>query len=148
MAADLSQENLRHSLLTFPEFHAAADTLFIAEGLLMYLRAEMVDGIFRIVRHHAGARSRFAFTFLEPQAGGRVNFRNVSRWVDLWLRLRGETFLWGIRCEELPRYLETRGFRPRDLATADTFRHRYLQTDDLRDSALAEGECLCVAEYN
>jgi methyltransferase (TIGR00027 family) len=146
LPVDFNQKKISESLLQNQEYRPEADTLFIAEGVLMYLKLDEIDGIFRFLREQGGRKCRFAFTFMEPQANGKINFRNSSRAVDLWLRLRGETFEWGIKRENLPAYLESKGFLLKELATPETFRQRYLATGNFVNIPLAEGEYVCVAE--
>ncbi len=148
---DLGRRTLEETLLAVPGFRPGADTLLIAEGLTMYLQDEAVDGLFAFLRRHAGPGSRFAFTFMEPQANGKVDFPGSSPFVRPWLRLVGEPFTWGIRRQDLPGFLAERGFALEELATPDLFRERYLSHPEapaglVRPSRrLAEGEYVCVA---
>lgn len=146
LPVDLTRQQLAAALRGFAAYRAGAPTLFIAEGLLMYLAPAEVDRLFRTVRECGGARSRFAFTFMEPQANGRVNFRMRSRAVDAWLSWRSEVFKWGVGRDALPAYLRGRGFNAREIATDETFRRRYLEPDGLAHLPLATGEYVCVAD--
>lgn len=145
---DLTRQQLAATLRNFAAYRDGARTLFIAEGLLMYLSHAEVDNLFQTIRECSGARSRVAFTFMEPQANGRVNFRTRSRVVDAWLGWRGELFKWGIERGALPGYLSARGFRLREIATDETFRRRYLEPTALAHLPLAEGEYVCVADLD
>jgi methyltransferase (TIGR00027 family) len=144
---DLTRQQLAsRTLLNFDGYRSDARTLFIAEGLLMYLSPSEVDHLFQTIRECGGAGSRVAFTFMEPQANGRVNFRTRSRAVDAWLSWRGEVFKWGIERAALPLYLRERGFNLREIATDETFRQRYLEPNGLAHLPLAAGEFICVAD--
>jgi methyltransferase (TIGR00027 family) len=143
---DLTRQQLSATLHAFPNYRTDARTLFIAEGLLMYLSHAEVDHFFQTMRACSGAQSRVAFTFMEPQADGRVNFRTRSRAVDAWLSWRGEVFKWGIKRDALPGYLAERGFSLREIATDETFRRRYLSPAALAHLPLAMGEYACVAD--
>lgn len=145
LAVDFARQSLEESLLSSKEYNREADTLFIAEGVLIYLKTSDVDTIFRFIREYGGRRSRFAFTFMEPQANGEVNFRSSSRAVDLWLWLRDETFKWGIRRENLASFLEARDFSLQELVTSEAFQ-RYLVAKGLERIPLEVGEYCCVAE--
>jgi len=92
IAADLAREELGALLASHPGFRADASTLFVAEGLLMYMPLEAVRGLFAQMAA-AAPRSRVAFTWLDPLPDGRPGFRRRSRLVDAWLRWRGEPFL-------------------------------------------------------
>lgn len=145
---DLTRHQLAATLRSFAGYRADARTLFIAEGLLMYLTPAEVSNLFQTIRECSGASSRFAFTFMEPQAAGRVNFRTRSRAVDAWLSWRGEVFKWGIERGALPGYLRERGFTMREIATDETFRRRYLEPNALAHLPLATGEYVCVADLD
>lgn len=145
VAADLARDGWADRLRASPQFSPKADTVFVAEGLLMYLRPEHVDAVFRFIPEQSGPNSRFAFTFMEPLADGTIAFQDSSRLVALWLRLRGEPFLWGVRRDQLASFLGSRGFSLRELATPDTLRTRYLVGGTPANTPLARGECICVA---
>lgn len=145
---DLTQRGLADALLNFDGYRTGVPTLFIAEGLLMYLSPGEVDELFQTIRDCSGASGRFAFTFMEPQPGGRVNFPTHSRAVDAWLGWRHEVFKWGIARGELPSYLAARAFAVREVATGATFRRRYLEPESLAHLPLVAGEYVCVADID
>jgi len=148
LPVDLTRQQLAATLQNFAGYRAHAPTLFIAEGLLMYLSPTEVSNLFQTIRESSGARSRVAFTFMEPQANGQVNFRTRSRAVDAWLSWRGEIFKWGIERDALPLYLRARGFSVREIATEETLRRRYLEPKALAHLPLAAGEYVCIADLD
>lgn len=148
ISLDLAEGNLEESLLCCPEYRAEDDTLFVAEGLLMYLAPAEIDLLLQFIRSHSGRKSRFAFTFMEIQKGGRIGFRDSSRAVDAWLSLRKESFRWGIARTLINDFLAARSFATRDIISSETLRNKYLTTKRLRGVKLADGECICVAEFN
>ena len=123
---DLAAGNMKDALASQPAFRPERDTFFVAEGLLMYLKSETVTGIFRDIRECSGNGSQFAFTFLEPQPDGRVNFARSSQFIDRWLRLRGETFQWGLKQDEAAAYLHAQGYILREIVTPEQLRQRFL----------------------
>lgn len=143
--ADLSQQTLGSCLAACPEFDPEQSTLFVAEGLLMYLAPYEVESLFGGIRQCGGPGSRFAFTFLERQPDGRPGFRAASRGVGLWLHLQREPFRWGIDPRELTDFLVASGFRLCELAGTEALRRRYL-AGACRARTLPEGEGICVAE--
>jgi methyltransferase (TIGR00027 family) len=148
ISLDLAHGNLEGSLLSSSDYQSDTDTLFVAEGLLMYLAPAEIDLLLEFIRSHSGLKSRLAFTFMETQSGGRIGFRESSRAVDAWLRLRGESFKWGSSRARIGDYLADRGFAVRDIITSETLRNKYLTTERMRHLSLADGECICVAELN
>ncbi|PYS48941.1 MAG: hypothetical protein DMF68_11625 [Acidobacteria bacterium] len=88
VALDIAHRNLEESLLAQTSYSPRAQTLFIAEGVLMYLSLAEVNLIFQFIREHSGRfESRFAFTFVEMQEDGRIGFRKSSP-VKLLVRRR------------------------------------------------------------
>lgn len=145
VALDLTQRDLRESLLACPAYDPAAPTLFIAEGLLMYLTEAEVMEIFDVVRACAGPGSATLFTFMDEQRPGNFQFRNATRLVDLWLRLKQEKFVWGIGPDQLGAFLEERGHRLKSWVGEKEFRERLL-TPENRHAPLAIGEHVALAE--
>lgn len=119
LGADLAQQPFGAVLAACPAFHAELPTLFVAEGLLMYVPLPAVAALFAQMAA-AAPHSQVAFTWFEPQADGRPNFRDRSRLVDLWLALRGEPFLSGMARADLPGFLQGAGYAiERVLESAD-----------------------------
>jgi methyltransferase (TIGR00027 family) len=147
--ANLSFVSLELTVAGWPEamratiFEPSLRTLFVAEGLLMYLSAAEVDRLFSFVAGNAGAR--FLFTFMERSPDGRIAFRNSTFLVDLWLRLRGEPFKWGAARSGLDEFLDARGLPLSAFTDAAELRQRYL-TPALAHLKSAEGESIGVAD--
>jgi len=74
-------------------------TLFIAEGVLMYLGEEEVGRVLRSLR------GRVIFTAMESLDG----FRGSSPLVRGWLRRKGEPFRWAIARERISPFLTQHG---------------------------------------
>jgi len=146
IAVDLARDSLERALRNSTGYDRVAPTVFVAEGLLMYLMREKVREVFQSIRTHAGSGSFLAFTFLELQTDGRIGFRRSGIVVDRWLKMGGEPFQWGISRDDLPGFLKANGFKSHQLVTHETLRARYLLPIGLVRARLAEGECICVAE--
>jgi methyltransferase (TIGR00027 family) len=120
---DLAKRKLADVLKTKNSWDPKAETVIIAEGLLMYLSPEAVRDLFIQCAAIAGSGSRTAFTYIGT---GDDNRPDVGRWSGLirWiLKASGEPWLWSIRPEELDRFLENTGWvNARDLG-APSNRH-------------------------
>jgi methyltransferase (TIGR00027 family) len=139
--ADLNTTALDNEALINGSFDPAQRTFWIAEGLLMYLPADLVASLMRRLGNKSAPGSQFAFTFMEKLADGRIHFNPQSKLVDWWLRRRGEPFLWGTTRSELVDFV-----RPWRVT-------RFFDHDDLRkitsgvaDQYIAKGEVICLAE--
>ena len=141
VAVDLNVTALDKEALIKSSFDPTQRTCWIAEGLLMYLPADIVSSLMRTLKSLSAPGSHFAFTFMEKQSDGRIRFDSQSKLVDSWLRRRGEPFLWGSTRGELVDLV-----RPWRVI-------RFFDHDDLRemesgltDESIARGEVICLAE--
>ena len=146
LPVDFTQQTLEQCLAACPGYQPDSRTVFLCEGVLMYLEEREVEAIFAFIRRQASPLNRFIFTFMEPDKSGKTNFRNSTWLVRLWLSWRKEPFKWGLPRMKMREFLDARGFLMRELATPDKFRELYLEQHDLRRATLAEGENVCVAD--
>ena len=110
IAEDLSQRKLIDVLESNESWDQTKRTVIVAEGLLMYLSAEVVRDLFCQCAVITGDGSQIAFTYIPTGTDGRPD---AGRWTGLmlWLqKLSGEPWLWSIRPEELGLFLEQTGW--------------------------------------
>jgi methyltransferase (TIGR00027 family) len=146
LPVDFTRFSLEESINACADYRAEKATLFIAEGVLMYLEAREVDGIFDFVRRQRGKQKRFVFTFMESSGRGKAQFRRSTLLVRLWLALKGEPFRWGMPVEEADSFLSRRGFVLKEMAGSETLRELYLRGPLVESALLAEGESVCVSD--
>ena len=146
LPVDFTKQSFEEALNACEDYRAGRATVFLAEGVLMYLSASEVERLFDAVRRPPTGRKRFVFTFMERDEKGRACFRRTTWLAHLWLRSRGEPFKWGLRRKELKDFLLNRGFELKELGTPETFRETYLRELGLAGAVLAEGENVCVAD--
>ncbi|MCP9496451.1 MAG: SAM-dependent methyltransferase [Pyrinomonadaceae bacterium MAG19_C2-C3] len=144
--ANLAAETIDEVLGNNPNFHRNARTLYLAEGLLMYLTAAQVADVFAGLKRCGAKGDLFLWTFMQPLEDNRIAFRNSNRYVDGWLQKHREPFKWSIEQRQVADFLHAHGFNLRRLATPDTLRQTYLAPRNLAHLLLAEGENLCLAE--
>jgi len=141
IAVDLNATALDGEALVKSGFDPAQRTFWIAEGLLMYLPANVVSSLVKTLKSLSALGSQFAFTFMEKESDGRIRFHSQSKPVDWWLHGRGEPFLWGTTRGELVDLVcpwrVIRFFDHRDLRELGP---------DLSDESIAKGEVICLAE--
>jgi methyltransferase (TIGR00027 family) len=141
VAMDLSAATFENEALIKSGFNPTRRSVWIAEGLLMYLTLDVVSSLMRTLKSLSAPGSRLVFTFMEKQSDGRIRFDSQSKLVDWWLRRHGEPFLWGATRSELVDLV-----RPWHVA-------RLFDHDDLRNlgsglanERIAKGEVICLAE--
>jgi len=144
--ADFTRQTLDGALANVPAYRRGANSVFVIEGVLMYLTQAEVSALFRLFGAHGGNGSRVVFTVMEPMAGGRIDFHNATHLVTRLLRLWREPFTCGIATAELPAFLQQSGFAPNIVANADTLRDRYLADFAGNPPVTARGELVCIAD--
>ncbi len=143
---DLTQTAIDKELLPTWFQLANAPTVFVVEGLLMYLNVAEIDYLLESIRQRSSRGSLLICTLMEPEPTGRLAFHNGSRVIDLWLHLRGESFRWGINRNQVAYFFSQRGFSLRSLVTDDDLRQLYLSDTDLKLRKLPYGEHICILE--
>lgn len=152
----LKMEAVRElGLLHEPEFVAAdlgrglpeavlADgpTVYIAEGLLMYLDPAQVGGLLTALGG-AAPGSVLILTFLNPRPDGKLGFPRSGRIVSAWLRSRGEPFRWGASFAEVREMLSRAGFEGARLVELGALREAKGVSPE---AFAAAGERVCVAK--
>ncbi|MBX3225458.1 MAG: class I SAM-dependent methyltransferase [Labilithrix sp.] len=113
---DLTRDSLRAALLASPGFDPGRDTVFVAEGLLMYLERPSVEAILADMTELEG-RVRLVASVVTPDRRGRVRLHTQRAVVDLCMRLLGERFRWGESPERLEETLAAYGL---DLETVSS----------------------------
>jgi methyltransferase (TIGR00027 family) len=144
--ADFTRQTLDEVLANVPVYRRGANSVFVIEGVLMYLTQTEVSALFRLFGAHCGNGSRVAFTVMEPMAGGRIDFHNATPLVKRLLRVWREPFTCGIAAAELPAFLHRFGFVADVVANADTLRSRYLADIGGDPPVTARGELVCIAD--
>lgn len=110
IAEDLGKQKLVDVLDNTERWDPHANSVIIAEGLVMYLDPEAVHNLFCQCAEVAGAGSRIAFSYIPTGADGRPD---AGPWTGLmiWLqKAAGEPWLWSVRPDELGPFLSQTGW--------------------------------------
>jgi len=141
---DLTDGDLAAALAETPSFDPSADTVFVAEGLLMYLSRDRVEAVLEAIGRGPGART-IILSIVTPDREGKVRIHTQRKVVDWIMRWLDEPFIWGETAVELGRTLERHGFTVEAVTS----------TMDLRDELIpaharrlprAPGEIVVVAK--
>lgn len=109
--ADFTQQTINNILEQLPDYDKASATLFIAEGLLMYLNETEVKELLTAIYVNSCPGSSIIGSLLQPTADGRLVMPGTNRLVDLRLELMGEPYRWGLSPEDMPAFFEEHGFK-------------------------------------
>ena len=143
---DLTVDSPTAHLRATPGFTPDHPTVFVAEGLLMYLAPERVDALLRELAALAAPESRLVLTFMETRPGRPLAFHNARALVSVWLRVRREPFRWGLARAESATWFEVRGWRLAYLSSPASLRASLLAPLGLENAPLALGESIALLE--
>ena len=144
---DLAEQTLDKLLLESPHFEPESPTLFLAEGLLMYLPVEQIDSILAFVSSHHPA-NRIAFTYMENQPpAGKPGFEGFRWFTNAWLRWKNEPFTWGLSRNEVESFVRQRDLQLLEHLNATYLRERFLsENETLRNLKPISGESIAFCQ--
>ena len=128
-------------------FRTGGKTLFLMEGILMYLTAQAVDQTLDFIRRNSAPGSRLVFDYIFASVlrrenrfyGERAIFETVSR--------QGEGWTFGLEEGEAAGFLARRGFTLLAHYTPEELQKKYLTLEDGTPVARVNGtHCIAVAE--
>lgn len=139
---DLTKQSV-FEVLRGSSFSSDEPTLFIAEGITMYLDEVEIKRFFKQIRSCThNENSHLLFTYMNKQPSGSIQFESATKLVDCWLWLKKEVFRWGIATSELAGFLSAIGYRLVRMCDADYLAKQYLPDKNI---TLARGENICLA---
>jgi methyltransferase (TIGR00027 family) len=110
ISEDLSKRKLVDVLKSHKSWDQEAQTVIIAEALLMYLPPQAVYELFRQCDSISGNGSRIAFTYIGKRPDGRPDAGRCTGFLLWTLKVYGESWLWIIQPEHIGRVLEENGW--------------------------------------
>lgn len=142
---DLAKESVADALAKESAFDPMLDTVFVAEGLLMYLEEEAVNRVLGEMAAGRGART-VILSIVTPDADGRVRLHSQRRVVDWIMRFIDEPFLWGEAPSELKGTLARHGFDLASITSTMELRDELLPESARRRLPRPSGEIVVVAK--
>ena len=127
---------------TWPDL--PTDSIVVLEGLLMYFT---VDQVRQIITWASGdsAKNQIVATYMEQLDDQPAGFRPRSRFIDWWLALRDEPFLWSLKNNQLDTFLEPLGYKPEKMITTSDMRALYTKRGRTFKPSSLRGENMFVA---
>jgi methyltransferase (TIGR00027 family) len=143
LPGDFSEQTLDKVLMESPHFESALSTLFLAEGLLMYLSPEKIDLLLRFVTNQHPA-NRIAFTYMENQTpNGKPGFDGCRPLTNAWLRWKGEPFTWGLPKGGIEPFLQEHDLQLLEHLNAANLRDKFLRgSNSLKGMKSISGESI------
>jgi methyltransferase (TIGR00027 family) len=147
LSLDLLRDTMQEVLLQSTHYDRNKPSVFVAEGLLMYLTEKEIAVILNFIKAESGPGSRFIFTCMEENAEGDYQFRNASWLTSAWLSMKREVFTWGLRSDQLAPFLRRSDFQLLEFKTHKDLREEFV-SDGNRGDPLAIGENVAVAQWD
>ena len=141
--SDIEEDGITGALAGCPDYDPDAATLFVAEGLTMYLSERRVRDLLRFVSG-GSSDSRILFTYMEETPSGRWDFAEQRLLATKWLAFRNERFTWGSSPEVIPGLLADCGLQLMTHRTTEDLRSELLEEKN-RGASLAHGENIVLA---
>jgi len=131
IAVDFEKEALSHKL-DMPEFRKDQRTLFILEGLLMYLEPDSVRSTLRIIREYAGVGSRVVFDYIQASVLRHENTLYGESGLAKTVAKAGEQWRFGIEPDEIESFAMAHGLVVIDHKCAQELEATYFTGEDGR----------------
>jgi len=148
IAIDFDTENLEDKLVS-SSFQAGHQTLFVLEGLLMYLEPASVDGTLRTIKRFAGAGSLVVFDYLYASVIRKEHLFYGEAEAMASVSKAGEPWQFGIERGEVAEFLAGYGFALRDERDASALEEMYFKDSNGRKVAQVNAaHALVTAERN
>lgn len=100
-------------------------TLFIWEGVTMYIAADAVDATLAFVARNSGTGSRIIFDYIYKAALDGTMKENEVKSMQRWRGVTGEGLVFGIEKGQVEEFLASRGFEDIVNADSDALRRAY-----------------------
>jgi len=143
LPVDFTTQVLENELGSFSGWLPDKPTLFILEGVLMYLNEAQVTQLLESLKHLTEGRMRLIFTFVEPHSQSSHSYGPLLK---MYLKFKGEPLSWVKEQTELADFLNANGYTLQQIISPRELKTQYLPPD--HKGIVHEGEHLAVAEYN
>jgi methyltransferase (TIGR00027 family) len=142
---DFNKQRLA-DVLTQAGYREGQQTLFLWEGVTMYLEAEAVDGTLAFIRSSAAEGSVVAFDYIRASVLRRENTLYGEKGGYDRVAQVGERWMFGIEDGEIEKFLAERGLKLLSHYTPPDLEAAYLTADDgMRLGRINETHCIVIA---
>jgi methyltransferase (TIGR00027 family) len=126
LSVDFSCQDLQGRLGEFAGFEPSRKTLFICEGVLMYLDVNDVNHLFKSIQKLTGDGTEFLFSTLEPRKSPK---NTIPGLLYYHLKFIGEPINWDIDSDKMADFIKPHGCELKSLAGRDKLLTRFVKDD-------------------
>jgi methyltransferase (TIGR00027 family) len=140
VSVDFTQQSLKAALQGISVFDAAKKTLFICEGVLMYLQQADVIQLLADVRQLTGSGTQCVFTCVESINSSKNNMGLLLKW---YLKYKSEDLQWTMAADSLADFLHQQHYELLKIVDSEMFKKIYLNKQT--NPCLYQGEYIAIA---
>ena len=129
VSADLNVQDLAQ-VLAEAGFRKGEKTLFLCEGLFMYLTAQAVDSTLKFIREGTAGGSRLVFDYVLASVLRREHNLHGEQEIYETVSRTGEGWTFGIEAGQIERFLAQRGFKLDAHFNSQELTEKYLTAPD------------------
>lgn len=118
---DFTHQTLEHELANCPNYKPEQPTLFISEGVLMYLKETEVSHLFEVLKKLSQSRLSFVFTAIEPEDNAHNSL------LKRYLQNKGESILWFMPKTKLATFIQQQDYVFEGIDTEPDLSQRYVK---------------------
>jgi methyltransferase (TIGR00027 family) len=146
IAIDFEKESLSQKL-KMAGFQKGQRSLYILEGLLMYLEPESVQETFQSIREYSSTGNRVVFDYIQASVLRHENTLYGEAELVKSVRKAGEPWRFGIEPGEIESFAEAQGFKVDDHKCAQALEATYFKDKDGRMVGRVNGaHCIVTME--
>ena len=136
--SDFARNDENQSILPPGAIDRGRRTVFVAEGLLMYLPEARVRSLLGELATATQQASQLVFSFMVERESGEIGFEPRSAMVSFWLAMKGEPFRWSLNSARAVAFAQELGWEV--TAHADSVVLSGLVGSAGEDRVIARGE--------
>jgi methyltransferase (TIGR00027 family) len=145
---DFERESISDRLVE-SGFKRDRKSLFLLEGLTMYLQPGSVDNTFKIIREFAGTGSVLLFDHIYASIVRGENLYEGERQLTLSVSKRNERFCFGIEKGSIKEFLSGYGFEALQVMDSNALENMFFKDKDGKILARVNGtHCIITAQKN
>jgi len=142
VSVDFTKQKLEEELGASKFLEKDAKTLFIVEGVIMYLNADQIEELFNSLHALVNNEVSAIFTAIEDSTKSSKSYGPL---LSLYLKIKDEPLNWTCNKENIANFLEPLHYELIEIASATEFKKRFITYEYGGD--VHDGEYIAVAKF-
>ncbi|MES0490845.1 MAG: class I SAM-dependent methyltransferase [Leptospirales bacterium] len=139
---DFNKDSLENGLQEFAHFDSKLQTIYIIEGVLMYLDEEKITTLFNAMKAVSKNGFRLIFTFITPDGEGKYTHGPL---LGLYLKIKNEPLNWKINYENLKKFMSRNNIPLLSVVKSEEILKELMP--EVSGMVVHDGEMIACAEY-